>query len=415
MLAKLIRLYDERIAALNSELAQLSGPNPTHPELLRQVQCVQQYRDDKFDIEQKLLVFKIGALKRKSIAERSQIHSAYFQTVRDVRERHLERASEHFYRIQRDRFKTDESIPSYSVPFPTRRSQQITQQTAYNKEVSVLSGVAKYVGFPAAPDITNARPGELEEDMEKMGVSVNGNTQSWKHCLKADPCVYKISSNALRATRPVHQPIARSAFSTTLSRPAAEEQFLEQTPWANPQHPVHHQYLTYANRPASVQSRRTQMPISTPAGPKAQLESNAGAGSASTIPEKSSAPASSALNTPYASKVPVDSRATEYASDLPPNRIEEAVSQVKRSESTSPSEARKSYLNSNVTSIRTSNDLREVSPQTSRMALFSSPTRPSMPRAEYEPRRQTASPLFNQHVRESGLTARSGLGGIGAR
>ena len=171
-MANLFRLYDERIAALNSELAQLSGTNPTHPELLRQVQCVQQYRDEKFDIEQKLLVFKIGALKRMSIAGRSQIHSAYFQTVRDVREQHLERVSEHFYRIQRDRFKTDESIPSYSVPFPTRRSVQITQQTAYNKEVSVLSGVAKYIGFPAAPNIASARGAELDEDMEKMGVSV---------------------------------------------------------------------------------------------------------------------------------------------------------------------------------------------------------------------------------------------------
>ena len=178
MVADLFRLYDERIATLNNELAQLSGPNPTHPELLRQVQCVQQYRDEKWDIEQKLLVFKIGALKRKSVAERSQIHSAYFQTIREVRERHLERASEHFYRIQRDRFKTDESIPSYSIPFPTRRSQQITQQTAYNKEVAVLSGIAKYVGFPAAPDIASVRVAELDDDMEKMGVSTP-STPRW--------------------------------------------------------------------------------------------------------------------------------------------------------------------------------------------------------------------------------------------
>jgi hypothetical protein len=177
MVANSFRLYDERIAALNTELAQLSGPNPAHPELLRQVQCIQNYRDEKWDIEQKLLVFKIGALKRKSVAERSQIHSAYFQTIRDVRERHLERTSEHFYRIQRDRFKTDEGIPNYSIPFPIRRSQQITQQTAYNKEVSVLSGIAKYVGFPTAPDITGVRAAELDEDMEKMGVSANFSSQ----------------------------------------------------------------------------------------------------------------------------------------------------------------------------------------------------------------------------------------------
>ncbi|KAI5297726.1 hypothetical protein KEM55_004313, partial [Ascosphaera atra] len=36
--------------------------------------------------------------------------------------------------------------------------------------VSILAGVAKYVGFPAAPDIAPARPTEAQEDLEKMGV-----------------------------------------------------------------------------------------------------------------------------------------------------------------------------------------------------------------------------------------------------
>lgn len=142
-----------------------------HPELLRQVECVRKYRDEKFEVEQKLLVFKVGALKRKSVAERAQIHSGYFQTVRDIREKHLERISEQFYRIQRDRFKSNTAIPSYTIPFPGRRSTQITQQTAYNKEVSILSGVAKYKGFPAAPDLPASHSKELEEDMDKMGVS----------------------------------------------------------------------------------------------------------------------------------------------------------------------------------------------------------------------------------------------------
>jgi hypothetical protein len=44
-------------------------------------------------------------------------------------------------------------------------------QTAYNKEVSILSGIAKYVGFPAAPDVQGVNKSELDEDFEKMGVS----------------------------------------------------------------------------------------------------------------------------------------------------------------------------------------------------------------------------------------------------
>lgn len=166
------RLYDERIAAINHELNLLAAPRPAHPEFLRQLEAVQKYRDEKFEVEQKLLVYKVGALKNKSVAERSQIHSQFFQTVRDIRERHLERISEHFYRIQRDRFKADSTVPNYTIPFPERRSQQILQQTAYNKEVSILSGVAKYVGFPAAPELAPSKQKDLEDDMQKMGVCI---------------------------------------------------------------------------------------------------------------------------------------------------------------------------------------------------------------------------------------------------
>lgn len=150
----------------------MSTPKPSHPEFLRQLECIRRYRDEKFDTEQKLLVYKIKSLKAESLANRSQIHSGYFQTVRDVREKHLDRIGERMSRIRRDHVKTDDKTPIYSIPFPTRRSVQVTQQASYNKEVSILSGVAKYVGFPAAPDVNTALQAEMDEDMERMGVSL---------------------------------------------------------------------------------------------------------------------------------------------------------------------------------------------------------------------------------------------------
>lgn len=157
---------------MNDEIAQLSSLKPSHPEFLRQLECIRKYRDEKFDTEQKLLVYKIKSLKTKSVAQRSQIHSAYFQTVRDVREKHLDRIGERLSRVRRDHVKTDEKILNYSIPFPTRRSTQITQQSSYNKEVSILSGVAKYVGFPAAPTVNSTLQAEMDGDMDKMGVSL---------------------------------------------------------------------------------------------------------------------------------------------------------------------------------------------------------------------------------------------------
>jgi hypothetical protein len=42
---------------------------------------------------------------------------------------------------------------------------------AYNKEVSILSGVAKYQGFPAAPDIRGATEDQVENDFDAITVS----------------------------------------------------------------------------------------------------------------------------------------------------------------------------------------------------------------------------------------------------
>jgi hypothetical protein len=132
---------------------------------------VEEHRDTKIRHEETLFSYKLQSLLVKSQAERSQIHSSYFQQARDIREHHLEVVGEHFYRNQHDRFKAENNTPHYALPFPTRRSQQISQQTAYNKEISVLAGTAKYVGFPAAPSLQPARQNEIDEDFEKMGVS----------------------------------------------------------------------------------------------------------------------------------------------------------------------------------------------------------------------------------------------------
>ncbi|KAL4888683.1 Sds3-like-domain-containing protein [Aspergillus ambiguus] len=266
------KIYDERISKLNRELDMLNGPNPTHPEYLQNLEVIKRHRDAKINYEHTLFQYRIKALMNKSLAERAQLHSTYFQRVRDLREKHSNSISKQFYAIQHDRFKTDELSPQHYIPFPTRRSQQIAQQTAYNQEVSIMAGVAKYVGFPAAPSLSAARPSELEEDLEKMGISVETRAPASQ------------SQSALpRAAMP--------AMSSSVYRTAAEEAFLEQTPWANPQHPIHQQQ----QRPPSQVYEHPRAPaFTTPAAQKRVVDVNAPNGSASTIAETSSA-----NNTPY--------------------------------------------------------------------------------------------------------------------
>lgn len=172
------KIYGEGISKLNSELDMLMDPSPTHPEFLRQLEGVRHYCEAKVHYENILYQYRIKSLLNKSLAERAQYHSTYFQRVRDCREKHSSAVSEQFYKIQHDRFKTEGLGFGQTIPFPTRQSQQIAQQTAYNQEVSILSGVAKYVGFPAAPTLSGARPAEFEDDLEKMGVRIEFFFQS---------------------------------------------------------------------------------------------------------------------------------------------------------------------------------------------------------------------------------------------
>ncbi len=149
----------------------LQGNTPNHPEFVNMREAIDQRRDEKIEYEDRLMMFKLQCLQRESVANKGQSHSQYMQTVRDVRDTHLNKLNKEWYQYQRERRSCEGDVPDYAYTFSSKRSQQITQQTAYNAEVSVLSGVAKYQGFPAAPLITKARPTELEDDLRNMGVS----------------------------------------------------------------------------------------------------------------------------------------------------------------------------------------------------------------------------------------------------
>lgn len=146
----------------------LNRPNPTHPDFIMLKKVIDKHLEDKIQYERTLLKYKLIALQKKSIAEKAQIHSQYMQSVRDIRERTLEQLQKESYQLQRERRHVEGDVPDYSYLFTTNRAEQIANQTAYNTEVSILSGIAKYVGFPAAPEIAGARPNEIEEDLQAM-------------------------------------------------------------------------------------------------------------------------------------------------------------------------------------------------------------------------------------------------------
>lgn len=127
-------------------------------------EVIDRRRDQKVRYERTLLKYKLETLRTESIANKAQMHSQYMQTVGELRDTYLSQVNAEIYQTQRERRNCEADMPDYLYTFTTKRSKQITDQTAYNEEVSLLSGVAKYVGFPAAPIISMARSDDWEAD-----------------------------------------------------------------------------------------------------------------------------------------------------------------------------------------------------------------------------------------------------------
>ena len=196
----------------------------------------------------------------------------------------------------------------------------------------------------------------------------------------------------------------------------AEEQFLEQTPWANPRHPIHNRI----NRQFSDQQNSTSI-FATPATQKTTMDANATNGSASTIPENLSAQASSALNTPHDQEPHHASSHLEHrmssnarpGEGLPPRT------------SLSPTETRKTssltqYRPEKQKAMDEGSTLATASPQT-RINMYSSPLRPdSLPRASSTQadsvnRHRDSSPLGSLHTTKPGITAGTAYNRFGGR
>lgn len=257
------KLCDEQMAQLEQEMEMLRQPNCVHPEYLAMIKCVDERRADKIAYETRLQEYKQKNLEIITTAERHQMHSQYFQTVRQQREDILEECNQRVFELQRGRRQLGCDETEYMIKLPEKRSDQIRQQTAYNLEVSILSGVAKYVGFPAAPDISAARPTEIDQDMRAMKIATR---------VPAPPPSFR-TYNRL----------------STADEAAAEEQFLQSTPWANPRHPSH-QDTRFPADPSRISSYQT------PAGQRRMADLTATNGSASTIEANSNPPSSNTHN-----------------------------------------------------------------------------------------------------------------------
>lgn len=124
---------------------------------------------------------------------------------------------------------------------------------------------------------------------------------------------------------PSHHAVVKANLSATASfppqKPRVEDHFLKQNPWANPQHPAHHQQRIH-RQVSGLAGAATRS--STPAGQRRLVDLTDPHGSASTIAEPESGPNSSIAPTPAtgeASKRAHSGRQSESVMESTPSRV----------------------------------------------------------------------------------------------
>ncbi|KAK7970669.1 hypothetical protein PG988_009742 [Apiospora saccharicola] len=289
------RLYEERLEQLNREEAMLRADKPTHPEYLAMMHCIDSRRDEKLRVAEKELELHLESLGRWAVARRAQIHSQFYQDIREARERTMAELGQHWYAIQHERRKHANNVPDFGIRYPKNQAQRIRHALSYNKEVSILSGVAKYEGMPAAPDMSGASMQEMEDDFDAM----NRGRQP------APPPQH--------APRPACVDYGSISFGQGLG--AAGQQFLEQTAWANPNHPSN-AHLLQRQHPAHQDPRR-RSPL--PDGSNARRHSNQPSHpfSSSTISNSSNhVPANQLMGEKHSTRLPSSSPEVARAASM---------------------------------------------------------------------------------------------------
>lgn len=159
----------EQLDQAEYELSLLHQANCGHPTYLAQLACIDERRDEKLHYEDTLLRYNLQALVNKTVAERGQHLTQFFQEVRDIRDDAIDKCYKELYTLQKERrrFGTEESS---TMLYTNRRAELLQIQASYNMEVSILSGIAKHIGFPAAPELVRLGSTEIEQDLAAMEV-----------------------------------------------------------------------------------------------------------------------------------------------------------------------------------------------------------------------------------------------------
>jgi Sds3-like len=162
------QLHDDKMARFVAEIEMCA--DGTHPELSKVHSQITRIRDEKIQLAERKRAYQQKCIDNQIRAMRDHLHQQFMKDEAECRVRLLLHTTEEWYKVNKERRAMDALAPEFSYQVPERRSTQIQNRVAINGEISLLSGISNYIGFPAAPEMNPANESELLEDLEALGI-----------------------------------------------------------------------------------------------------------------------------------------------------------------------------------------------------------------------------------------------------
>ncbi|KAK9460455.1 Sds3-like-domain-containing protein [Lipomyces oligophaga] len=160
------QLYEDKVVRLNADIELcLEGK---HPELAAINSQIEAIRDEKLKLANARLSYRRRCVENQTRSFRSHIHQQFYKNVANLRAKMISDITESWYKVNRERRSMDSLVPFYNYRVPDKQSTIFRQRQAQYQEIALLSGLSKYVGFPAAPEIKAATQDEIADDLEAL-------------------------------------------------------------------------------------------------------------------------------------------------------------------------------------------------------------------------------------------------------
>ncbi|ORY81987.1 Sds3-like-domain-containing protein [Protomyces lactucae-debilis] len=162
------KLYNERLRQVEAEIALAeSGDHPILQEKANQNAARHTTRLQRAKV---LVVSRRKEIEVEYQAKKWMAHSQYAQDRQKLRAGLLSKTSAEWFQIHREKRVMDMAVPEYGYVVPERKATQLKHRRDHNAEVAILASVKKYIGFPCAPEVSQAAAKEVESDLAEMGI-----------------------------------------------------------------------------------------------------------------------------------------------------------------------------------------------------------------------------------------------------